>query len=77
MKINIIENDTEWDDSLQYPVIMQSVVQKDLLVLFTSKNEGIALKNYNHPIKISNNWNSATTKIYRKKFEGTIELSND
>ena len=70
MKVTAIEKKV----AIRYPVLMESVVTKGMVVMFTSLRKGMEV---NASMDFCDHWNSCTDNASWKRYEGTITLSND
>lgn len=64
------------EPELTYPVLMESVKGEHTITLFTSPQEGFAMKHSGKP-HLCRSWVSAANQSQWKPFLGTITLSND
>lgn len=80
MKVTIKDQETQ-EQELTFPVLMcMPVKDRTLITLFTSLCGGVCLFDSHNCCLVgtyTEDWVEATNKDFWKKYEGTIELSND
>lgn len=76
MKIDI-QPAPKTEPEITYPVLMESVTNDTIVILFTAPKRGLALKYPANYIHFSEAWVEASNKAEWRPFKGVVTLSND